>query len=75
MNSTTRHGIHITSFGDTVFNFGPAIPIRNKKYHDYSRVPLENVVILLLCRPRMISDIFIYDIRVGDVKSIGFITR
>jgi hypothetical protein len=75
MQNRTRHGIDITSFGDTVLNFGREIPIRNERCHDYSQSLLENVVMVFLCRPRMIADIFIYDIFVGDANSSEFITR
>jgi hypothetical protein len=70
MHSRTRHGIHITSFADTVFNFGREIPIRNEKCHDYSQALLENVVMVFLRRPRIIADIF-----VDDASSSEFITR
>jgi len=75
MHRGTRHGIHITYFGDTVFNFGREVPIRNEKCHDYSHAFLENAVMIFLCRPRMIADIFICDIFVDDANSSEFITR
>jgi len=75
MNSRTRHGIHINSFGDTIFNFGREMPIRNEKCHDYSQALLEYVLMVFLCRPRMIADIFIYGIFVDDANSPEFITR
>jgi hypothetical protein len=64
MHSRRRHGIHITSLGDTVFNFGREMPVRNEKCRDNSQALLENVVMVFLCRPPMTADIFIYDLYV-----------
>jgi hypothetical protein len=70
-----HNGIQITSFGDTVFNFGFEMPIRNAKCHDYYQAFLENVVMVFLCRPQMIADIFIHDMFINYSNSSGFITR